>query len=252
MVKIAFNIALTVLLSATHQVKAAENWNFMLEPYLIATSINGDSAVGRIGDVDVDVDFGTILDNLDAAIMFHAEAVHASGWGVLLDYGLMDLKAKRRNERGGIADARVKQAVTQLALFRHRELDSKSSYDLMLGVRHWENELRLKLIPAADQLAQRTLRIKPDWTDGFIGGRYTMELGGNWQAVFYADAGAGDANFTAAAKASLYYTFTDSWVLEVGYSSLWVDYDEGRSDSPGYFLYDTVTHGPLLGMQIRF
>lgn len=252
MLRLFSRIAFVLILIGSCPLRAAENWDLMIEPYLIATSIEGDSAVGRVGEVDVDVDFGTILENLDAAVMGHAEAVHASGWGVLFDYGLMKLKARRRNERGGIADARVEQAVTQLALLRHIELDRRSSYDLMLGVRHWENELRLTLIPAAGQIEPRSLRVKPNWTDAYIGGRYITGLGDKWQAVFYADLGAGDANFTAAAKASLYYTFSPSWVLEMGYSGLWVDYDEGQPGEPGHFLYDTVTHGPLLGMQIRF
>jgi hypothetical protein len=85
-------LALPVLACTTSQAQAAENWDFVVEPYLVATSIEGDAAIGRVGDIDVDVDFNTILDDLDIGGMIHAEAIHNSGWGVLVDYALMDLK----------------------------------------------------------------------------------------------------------------------------------------------------------------
>jgi hypothetical protein len=96
MSKLFWILALPVLACITSQAQAAENWDFVVEPYLIATSIEGDAAIGRVGDidvdVDVDVDFSTILDDLDIGGMIHAEAIHNSGRGVLVDYALMDLK----------------------------------------------------------------------------------------------------------------------------------------------------------------
>ena len=72
--------------------------------------------------------------------------------------------------RGGVVDARVKQEVAELALIRRIQLDDNSSYDLLFGIRNWDNELRVKLTPDSDFLGQRKFRIEPSWTDGYIGG----------------------------------------------------------------------------------
>ncbi|MEH6516119.1 MAG: hypothetical protein V7742_05520 [Halioglobus sp.] len=252
MKKLIAKLAVPVLACMTWQAQANENWDFVVEPYLIATAIEGDSAVGRIGEVDVDVDFDTILDNLDMGAMIHAEAVHKSGWGVLVDYALMDLKGDSSSARGGVADVRVKQEVAELGLIRRIQLDKYSSYDLIFGIRHWDNELRLKLIPNVDILGQTTFRAEPSWTDGYIGGRYTMTLGGKWKGMISGDVGTGDSNFTATARVGVYYSFNETWELELGYKGLWVDYEEGKEGQVGHFVYDTLTHGPLLGLRINF
>lgn len=232
--------------------QASDNWNLMLEPYVLATSIEGDAALGRVGQVDVDVGFDTILDNLDAAGMLHGEFFHRSGWGLFFDWGKMDLKGDKRTDRGGRLDVRVKQSVTQLGLMYHMAFSDGAFWDVFLGARHWENELRLKINTGGDLIGQQTLRAEPDWTDGFIGGRYSVPFAQNWRGFIYGDIGMGDSDFTADAKAGVVYSFSDMWQLEVGYNALWVDFEEGRANTPGHFLYDTVTHGPLVGLQIHF
>jgi hypothetical protein len=55
----------------------------------MATKIQGDASIGRVVGTPVDVDFSTILDNLDMAAMVHFEAHHKSGWGMVIDYVFM-------------------------------------------------------------------------------------------------------------------------------------------------------------------
>jgi hypothetical protein len=66
-------------------------WAFEFEPYMMISNIEGDSKIGIAPATELDVDFGTILDNLDMAFMGHFEAHHQSGWGLWIDYGFMDL-----------------------------------------------------------------------------------------------------------------------------------------------------------------
>lgn len=223
----------------------------MVEPYVLFTNIEGDSAVGVVGDVDVDVDFDTILDNLDAGAMIHSEIVHKSGWGLMIDYGMMDLRGDKRFGNGGRIDARIKQQVLDAALMYRMVLDPYSSWDIFLGTRTWDNELRLKVNPGLVD-GQRTASTEPGWTDGYIGGRYSQRFAQNWSWQIYGDLGMGEADFTASAKAGIGYRFNDTWAMEFLYKGTWVDYEEGRPGTRGYFAYDTVTHGPLLGLIINF
>lgn len=48
---------------------AAADWEFVLEPYALAANIEGDSGIGQADGVEVDVDFGRILETLRMAGM---------------------------------------------------------------------------------------------------------------------------------------------------------------------------------------
>jgi hypothetical protein len=231
--------------------QALSDWQFLAEPYLMATNIEGDAEIGRIDDASVDVDFGTILENLNTAFLFHGEAIHSSNWGVVMDYGMMDLEADKKSSRGGVVDASVRQAVGELAVIR-RFGDERGSLDLFLGLRSWDNKIRVKLDPAADFLDRRQITKEIDWLDFYIGGRMTAPFADNWKAVGYADIGAGDSDLTYALKGGIEYSFNDTWGVTVLYKATWVDYTQGKRGTPGRFVYDTVTHGPLVGVQIKF
>ena len=88
-----------------------KSWQFGLEPYLMASSIQGDAGVGRVTGVPVDVSFSDILENLSMAAMINFEARHDSGWGALLDYAFMDLEADKTVGLGGVLDANLRQAI---------------------------------------------------------------------------------------------------------------------------------------------
>ena len=60
------------------------------------------------------------------------------------------------------------------------------------------------------------------------------------------------SDFTSAVGVTAFYDFKSSLMLEVGYRALWVDFEDGTPRTPGYFAYDTVTHGPLAGLVFEF
>lgn len=79
----------------------------MVEPYLLASSIEGDASVGRVSGVPVDVDFEKILETLSIGAMVHAEAHHTNGWGFIVDYGFMDLEDDISTPRGGVVSSEI-------------------------------------------------------------------------------------------------------------------------------------------------
>jgi hypothetical protein len=44
----------------------------------------------------------------------------------------------------------------------------------------------------------------------------------------------------------------DYGFMDLQYKALWVDYEDGSAGQAGYFAYDTVTHGPIVGLKIEF
>ena len=67
---------------------AEENgWSFEFEPYLMASSIEGDAGIGRVQEADVNVGFGDILETLEIGAMATFRGQHENGWGFSLDCG---------------------------------------------------------------------------------------------------------------------------------------------------------------------
>ncbi|MEN8213444.1 MAG: hypothetical protein ABFR19_03690 [Pseudomonadota bacterium] len=233
------------------QAMAADDWQFRIEPYGMVTSIDGDADVGRVSGAEVAVDFNTILDNLDMAAMVHFEAHHESGWGVILDYGFMDL-SHEKSGRAGVVKASARQGVLE-AFVNRRLVQNAGILDIYGGIRWWDNDLSLKVDPAAFP-GSVSAKKNPDWVDPVIGMRWTQETGSAWTPYVRGDIGGFgiESDFTWSTAAGVFYRFNDTVSLEIAYKATGVDYEEGRKGTPQRFAYDTITHGPLFGLAFDF
>jgi len=231
----------------------AKNWDFELEPYVMFTSINGDASVGRATGVPVNVGFDNILENLDLAAMLHFEAHHESGWGISLDYGFMNLGSDITGPLGGVSNVKVRQGVFEaLALYRHKL--SNGHLDYLAGIRWWDNDLDLTVnTPILPVPLNKS--VEEGWIDLVVGVRWLNKLSARWASLLRGDIGGLglESDFTSSVVAGARYQMSDNWLLDLQYKATWVDYDNGKTTSqPGYFAYDTVTHGPLIGAIYKF
>jgi len=227
-----------------------KTWSFEFEPYLMLTNIDGDSTF--ISDrltTPLAVDFGTILENLQMAAMVHAEVHHESGWGLWVDYGFMKLQ-NDVEAIDQITSAEVRQGVLEVFGLYRQQL-THGYIDYIAGVRWWDNDYDIGYnFPAYARAG--TLSKNVDWVDAVAGARYTHILNENWKLRVHGDIGGGGADFTAAASAGVVYTINDLMDVEVKYKGTWVDYTEGTEGRLDYFVYDTVTHGLIVGMNFKF
>ena len=225
-------------------------WAFEFEPYLMITNIEGDSQFRNTPTANLDVDFGTILDNLDMAFMGHFEAHHQSGWGMWIDYGFMDL-SNDVAPVNAIDSLRVRQGVLEV-MGLYRQMTSNGYIEYLAGIRWWDNDFDM-----SSSLPILTKSRNIDWVDGIVGLRYTHILNENWKLRMHGDIGTGGADITYGATAGVIYTINDLLDVDVKYKATWVDYEEGEK-GPGtlfnsdYFSYDTVTHGLILGLNFKF
>jgi len=244
-----------LLLLAAGQALASDKsdgWSFEIEPYILASSIEGDTSIGRVTGVDVNADFGDILDALDIGAMVHFEAIKANKWGLLLDYGFMDLSGQAAVGQGGVLAAEVRQGV--LEAFALRRFERKSNaVDVFAGVRWWDNDLGatldLMVLPGT-----QSPKVEQDWVDLVIGARWIHPFSDKWRLQLRADVGGFgvESDFTSTLAASIFWRFKPSMALELAYRGLWVDFETGTAQMPGYFAYDTVTHGPLVSVVFGF
>ncbi len=243
-------ISLATMVSFTAN---ADNWSFELEPYLMGTSIVGDASIGRISGAPVDVNFKTILDNLDMAAMLHFEAHHKSGWGIAMDYGFMDLSAKQSSNKDGFLKVGLRQGVLEtLALYRVKY--GHSMVDYFAGVRWWDNDLELIVDPAILP-GGTNIQIQEDWVDVVAGVRWNQTINNQWNFVARVDVGGFglSADFTSTLEAGFTYKISKLMTLDMKYRASWVDYEnDGAEGEVGHFVYDTITHGPVLGLNFTF
>lgn len=231
---------------------ADSNWQFTVEPYVLASSISGDAGVGRVAGIPVDVSFSDILENLQLAGMLHFEAQHGSGWGLVLDYGFMDLGADKTVGLGGIVDGSVRQGILEVLVTRGVDLGA-TSMEVLAGIRWWDNKVEVGLDPAIWN-GNLSRKISEDWLDPVVGLRWTGELAERWRIRLRGDIGGFGvgSDFSWNASATALYSISDRFELEFGYKAVDVDYDNGKAADSGFFAYDTTTHGPLLGLLINF
>ena len=228
----------------------ADEWEVKIEPYLLVSSIDGDASLGRITGVPIEIGFDDILENLEFGAMLRYEAHHSSGWGVALDYGLMDLGADISGPRGGIIDASVRQAVFEALAVRQFKTDD-SNLAVTFGLRWWNNDLDV-FVDSAIFPGSTGASSDPDWLDLVVGFRYDTQINNRWTFVASGDIGGLDADNTYSLTAGFHYDYGNQWSLDIRYKALWVDYETGSISEPDYFAYDTATHGPVIGMIYSF
>ncbi len=218
----------------------------------MAANIAGDSAVGRLRGVDVEVDFKDIMRTLQMGAMLRGEALHRSGWGIMLDYAFMRLSDDISLRRGGVTDATIRQGIMEAFVF-HRVVQEPGQLDLYDGLRWWANDLRIRVDPAILP-GSREVRGSENWIDPVLGGRYAHPLGNRWEGVLQGDFGGFGiaSDFTLSLSAGVTCRIGEQTHLDFRYKGLWVDYETGTPGNKGYFEYDTLTHGPLIGLIYTF
>jgi len=247
-----FRVLILTALLISSAATAADDWSFQLEPYLLGASIEGDTSIGRATGVEVDVDFGDIMDSLDLAGMIHFEAHNANGWGTILDYGFMKLSSDKSGPLGGVLAADVRQGILEALLARRIELGG-GHIDYLAGFRWWDNDVDID-IDAAIFPGSTTASVEEDWIDLVVGARWTKPLNDKWELQLRGDIGGFglESDFTAVLATGIQYQLGETIDLDIQYKALWVDYESGSRGQPGYFEYDTVTHGPIIGLIFSF
>jgi hypothetical protein len=228
----------------------ADEWAFEFEAYAMSSSIDGDASIGRVSGAEVEVDMDDILEVLHVGGMFHFEALHNSNWGLVLDYGFMDLRDDISGPRGGVADFKIRQGVLQADIFRRLPFGDMK-LDVLVGLRWWDNDLEA-VIDLAVLPGTLKAEIKEDWLDLYVGARWIIPINQQWGFLVRGDVGGMDSDLTYNLTTGFKYAMTDTLVLDMEYKATWVDYESGSKGQPGYFAYDTVTHGPLVGLIYQF
>lgn len=225
---------------------ATEGWWFRAAPYGWLTAIEGDVGFGRL-TAPVDISLSDTLDNLDMAAMGVLEAGYGR-WslGVDLVYG----KSSEDFAAGGrLFDSfrfELKQWIISPTIAYRVIETNRYRMDVFAGARIMvlEADLTGRFVGGG----QETRGTSTSWADPIIGIRGQADFAERWFFRYNGDIGGFgvSSDLTWQAFAGIGYRVSDSVAIAAGYRGIGMDYSEGS------FFLDTVTHGPVLGVEIRF
>ena len=227
----------------------ADEWSYQIEPYLLGIMIDGDAGIGRVTGVDVDVDTDDVFDNLDMGLMVRFEARHENGWGMILDYAFIEVSDDRTSPRGAVLDADVRKGVFNALLLKGTR-SGDAQLDYFVGVRWWDIDVDATIDPVILP-GTLTASVEEDWVDLVIGARWKNPISEKWSFLLHGDIGGIGSDLTAMGIVGFGYKIGESKGLKLQYKALYVDYETGTAGQPGYFQYDTTTHGPEIGFVLK-
>lgn len=247
-----FAFAVTILLATITPGRAqAEDWAFVVAPYLLVPSITGDASLGRIDGADVDVSGSDILKALELGAMVQLEARHTTGYGAMLNYAFMKLGQDLSGPLGYTdIDTDLFQGMLE-GFATYRVEYAGGSIDLYGGMRWWDIKLDLD---ANTPIGSASYSRDEGWVDPVIGARWAPQLRESWRLLLQGDVGGFGAasDFSWCAQAGILWDATPSTSMALLYKALGVDYQTGERGTNSFFEYDTITQGPLLGLVFRF
>ena len=245
-----------VLIAAPASVAAAESaqgddWQYAATLYFWGAGIDGETARGS----DVNVNFKTLLDNLNMAFMGAFEA-RKGKWSMLADVIYLNVGANN-SARVPVpvapdvnidVNASVETTGWVLDFIGGYNLwqTPEASLDVLAGARYLDLKLDFSLGLAAGPYAREGDRSASDsvW-DGVIGVKGHFDLNPDVFVPYYVDVGTGQSDLTWQASAGLAYRF--NWG-DVSLQYRYIKWEFG-SDSP----LDNISFGgPLLAARFVF
>jgi hypothetical protein len=204
--------------------------------------VEGDVAARGIS-TPVDVGIDDVLRNLDVAVMGVVEVGYGR-WSLLADSNYVELSVNEPTPFGLIApsfDVNYTEFMGNYVIAYEVLKTDSGKLDVYAGARVNWLELEFDLGPF-NRSASR------GWVDPIIGTRYQAELGRSFFLRSLGDIGGFgvSSDLTWQAMAGFGYQFNDRCSALLTYRAIGTDYHRGG------FLYDVVSHGPLLGVEFRF
>jgi hypothetical protein len=205
--------------------------------------MEGDIGIAK-AVLPVDVDFGTIFDNLEAVFTVHFEAMHRSNWGLFFDYSYLDIGASGPGPQG-LTTINIDMTSTLVEFGGvYRIENGPHNFDMLGGVRYTKLEPDVTITPPGGKRG-----LSEDWYDPIVGVRYFYDFGKKWMFSARGDIGGFGVgcDFTWNVSALVHFQPWKNAGFVAGYRALDQDYESGAGASR--FAYDMRLAGPIFGLK---
>lgn len=229
-------------------VSAAEGpekgWWMRIAPYFWASGIDGDLTVGGRSAM-VDESFSDIFDNLDFGALGAVE-VGFDDWSVFADVIYLDLSHDETlpGPAASTLEANFQEWLVSGAVTWRGLRGPWGALGIFGGGRYVDLQLDLEL-----RLPEQTVTPSGDrdWFEPILGLRGRFYPSSKLFIPYYLDVGGFGVGSTVSTQGSTGLGYGFPWIdVVLTYRYLYMNYDE---DS---FAYDLTTHGPALGVVLKF
>ena len=264
MLTLAFVLCVGSSLPASGQMpgrSSGKDWQFSITPYLWMTGINGHITARGIRS-DVDVDFSDIWKHFDFGLQVHGEGMWKSKYGFFIDPTYLKLSSKKDialPNGGSIDKVTLKEWLVEAGgVYRLGEWPggrgakgNRVAVDALVGGRFVSIDTAIKLKDTTPTYISRDKQ----WLDLFVGGRLLANLADKVPFTLRSDIGGFGLGFSSNIAWNLvsYIGYELPWygiTPAIGYRVLYMDYHDGSGTNK--FVYDTWTHGPIIGLAFQF
>lgn len=214
---------------------SAEEWRWAPAAYGWLAGLDGKSGVGPSIST-INDSFSDIIDDLDFAAMASVEVSNGE-WGVITDLVFIDLGSDENTPIGNVSTD-VKQWIVTAAPY-YRVVSTDEGYvDIGAGARFMDLELEISVPNDKGALSR-------DWFDPLVMARTRVGLAEKIALTLHGDIGGFgvESDFAWLLSATVDYVVSETVSLAGGYRYYDVDYEKDD------LLYDTATHGLVLGVR---
>jgi len=243
---------------------AAKDWNFSFAPYLWLVGLNGTIGV-RGQEVDVDISFGDIWDNLDFAFQGHAEIVYRSQFGFIVDGTYLKLSTK--DVKGPFNTKTTTRIDMWEFIGFYRVYNQPTGYsedvgykkssvfiDLLAGGRYMNIDNTINFGGNGPIGISNQISGSQGWFDFLLGARIKWQATDRFFLVGRTDFGGFGLSFSSdfAWNIQGFFGFDiTNWMQAlIGYRVFYDDYSDGKGDER--FVYDAWMQGPVIGLNFVF
>ena len=225
-------------------------WQFNISPYIWVPSSDSELGVNGVPfEAESDTDLSNVLDVLDFAMLVNGEARYGK-FALLYDVQYIKLSDHDGQTTGPAPrelDTDVTFAAGALALEYRIIEQPKFALDVFGGARVLYADVGLDVeagvvLPALAGGQSKT------WVDPIVGAKCDYQFAERWGLHGYADIGGfgvgSDLTYQLAATVS--FSFNEHVALEGGYCVYDVEFEDGS------FRFETLLHGPIVGLAFSF
>lgn len=212
----------------------AAEWNWTLAPYFWAAGVSTDLEVNDEPVLMSNADFGDILDKTDIAGMIHFEGRKGKA-GFFVDALFLGLgEDSTINNRPPVPSGTEADADMSVSIFEvggiWRPSGGDHGFDLLFGARSMGIDVEVDLtLPSS---ATTTVGGDDNYTDVFVGGRFSRPFKERWNFIIRGDLGTGDTDLSWNAVGTLGVKFGegDRYGVQFGYRHMELDFENDDDD----------------------
>jgi hypothetical protein len=223
--------------------EAQSDWTISVEATAVVTNMTGSLTFSEI-ETPTDLDLADLTSSKGGFTV--GLDIWKGDWGILTGLQILDLEKESTTAINNVFTRQVEETIGKVAIARRLAPGAV----VFAGIRTWNTSLMFELGPPTTA----SLDGSDQWVDPIVGGRLFLDLGEGWFVGLDADVGglgiSSDLTWNAMGRAG--YQVSNTLTLFAAYRALGVDYTTDAAEVDGTVTYDTVRHGPQIGLRVTF